>query len=81
MCVKSYIGENKNVNVEKDPLLSPSITSEEILKLFPPTRILTGTKDPLHDESLRFTKRLKFYFFLFIKFNFILVILMLMLKQ
>jgi len=38
--------------------MSPSIASDEILARFPPTRIVLGTNDPLHDESFRLANKL-----------------------
>lgn len=52
LCLESYINDI-DFDPEKDPLLSPNMASQEILKLFPRTRIMAGTNDPLHDESWR----------------------------
>lgn len=59
LCIKAYLNEGLHCSPEKDPLLSPGLASDEILREFPPTRILVGTKDPLHDDSIRFTDKLK----------------------
>ena len=53
MCMESYI-QNKNLRPQEDPLLSPSKASDELLDEFPPSWILAGDNDPLHDESWRF---------------------------
>lgn len=52
LCIESYIGDPL-FNADIDPMISPSKASEEILSKFPPTRIVAGTNDPLHDESWR----------------------------
>ncbi|CAD8149587.1 unnamed protein product [Paramecium octaurelia] len=56
LCLNSYVMKEFNSTI--DPMLSPSAASEEILKLFPKTRIVVGTYDPLHDESLRLLLKL-----------------------
>lgn len=45
-------------DLETDELISPLITSDEILMKFPPVQIVVGTDDSLHDESWRFAHRL-----------------------
>ena len=54
--MESYIPKDFNANI--DPLISPSLASDEILSRFPPTRIVLGTNDPLHDESFRLANKL-----------------------
>ncbi|CAK56639.1 unnamed protein product (macronuclear) [Paramecium tetraurelia] len=56
LCISSYVPEKFDASL--DPLMSPSIASDEILARFPPTRMVLGTNDPLHDESFRFADRL-----------------------
>lgn len=34
LCVKSYLGESKNVRPDLDPLVSPSIASDEVIYYF-----------------------------------------------
>uniref|UniRef100_A0A6P7FJU3 Hormone-sensitive lipase isoform X2 n=1 Tax=Diabrotica virgifera virgifera TaxID=50390 RepID=A0A6P7FJU3_DIAVI len=45
--------------VPRDPYLSPIYASEEDLKRFPPTRVLTVEMDPCLDDCIMFAKRLK----------------------
>jgi hormone-sensitive lipase len=52
----SYIPKEYDANI--DPLISPSLASDDILSRFPPTRIILGTNDPLHDESFRLANKL-----------------------
>ncbi|CAD8072658.1 unnamed protein product [Paramecium sonneborni] len=56
LCLNSYV--QKEFNQTIDPMISPSIVSDEILKCFPKIRIVVGTYDPLHDESFRLLLRL-----------------------
>ncbi|CAD8096379.1 unnamed protein product [Paramecium primaurelia] len=56
LCISSYVPEQFDAKL--DPLMSPSIASDEILVRFPPTRIVLGTNDPLHDESFRLANKL-----------------------
>lgn len=56
LCVESYIRPEFNTLI--DPLISPFNASDEILSKFPKTRIIIGTHDPLHDESVRFLLKL-----------------------
>lgn len=51
-----YVGEENNPDT--DPLISPIVVSDEILWQFPRTRIMTGTVDPIRDQSYRFLYRL-----------------------
>jgi acetyl esterase/lipase len=55
-CMKSFcqIG-----NPSKNPLLSPVLAPDWILKKFPPTRILACEADPLRDSSYEMALRLK----------------------
>ncbi|XP_072383528.1 hormone-sensitive lipase isoform X1 [Diabrotica undecimpunctata] len=46
-------------DVPRDPYLSPIYASEEDLKKFPPTRVLTVEMDPCLDDCIMFAKRLK----------------------
>ena len=45
--------------VPKDPFLSPFYVTDEILKKFPPIKILSLTLDACLDDSVMFAKRLK----------------------
>jgi hormone-sensitive lipase len=42
----------------RDPIASPFLMSDEHLRLLPPIRILVGSSDPLHDDSIRFVEKL-----------------------
>ncbi|CAK79677.1 unnamed protein product (macronuclear) [Paramecium tetraurelia] len=56
LCLNSYV--QKEFDSQVDPMLSPSMASDEILRQFPKTRIAVGTYDPLHDESFRLLQKL-----------------------
>ncbi|CAD8120851.1 unnamed protein product [Paramecium sonneborni] len=56
LCISSYVPQQFDAKL--DPLISPSIASDDILSRFPPTRIVLGTNDPLHDESFRLANNL-----------------------
>lgn len=45
--------------VPKDPYLSPIYASDEVLKQFPPIKIVTLTLDPCLDDSIFFAKKLR----------------------
>ncbi|OMJ86205.1 hypothetical protein SteCoe_12345 [Stentor coeruleus] len=55
ICLDAYLGDSANVN---DPTVSPIHIENEILEKFPPTRIMVGNEDPLHDECFRFAEKL-----------------------
>lgn len=55
----SGIDEDFSFTIPKDPLLSPFFASDEILKKFPPIKILSLTLDSCLDDSVMFSKRLK----------------------
>jgi acetyl esterase/lipase len=57
-CLKSYRGDYKN---EYDPFISPIQMEDYILKHMPPTRIFTGSSDPLRDDSIRLLDKLTYY--------------------
>ena len=42
-----------------NPLISPSRADDSVLALFPPTRLVVGDRDPLYDETVRFSYRLQ----------------------
>lgn len=46
-------------SVPKNRYLSPYLASDEILKQFPPTKILTTIVDPCIDDCVEFSKKLK----------------------
>lgn len=45
--------------VPKDPFLSPIFAEDEVLKQFPPIKILSLSLDPFHDDNITFAKRLR----------------------
>lgn len=51
--------EDFSFTVPKDPFLSPFYANDEILKEFPPIKILSLTLDSCLDDSVMFAKRLK----------------------
>lgn len=55
ICLNAYLGDSANIN---DPTVSPIHIENEILEKFPPTRIMVGNEDPLHDECFRFAEKL-----------------------
>lgn len=55
LCVDSYVG---GCDAENDHFLSPGNCPENVLKRFPPTRIMTAGNDPLRDEQYRFVLKL-----------------------
>lgn len=48
-----------DVKIHTSPLISPYLASDEILKEFPPTKILSTNLDPCLDDGIEFGKRLK----------------------
>ena len=43
---------------ELDPFLNPVEISENILKKLPPMRFMTGTHDPLRDDTIRLLRKI-----------------------
>ncbi len=58
LCLSAYTPEKLGLEPKLDPFLSPAYASDELLKELPPFRMLVGENDPLHDDSIRFFKRL-----------------------
>ncbi len=56
-CQAAYV-QNSALDPKNDPFLSPVSAPLDLLRQFPPTRILVGTLDPLMDDCLRFAERL-----------------------
>jgi hormone-sensitive lipase len=56
MCLKAYLSDSDDpcTDYYLSPLLSPAAN----LVKFPSTRLISGTNDPLYDDSLRFVERL-----------------------
>jgi acetyl esterase/lipase len=46
-------------NASGNPMFSPVFASDDILKRFPPTRIMACEADPLRDPAFEFALRLK----------------------
>ena len=57
LCLKSYISDS--ADPKSDPYLSPILIPDEILRQFPPVRLIVGGKDPLHDDCWRLAERLQ----------------------
>lgn len=55
---KSY-EEEFTVKIHNGPLISPYLATDEILREFPPTKILTTNLDPCLDDGIEFGKRLR----------------------
>lgn len=49
----------KDINMDQDYYLNPLLVPDEILKKFPPTRLLTCLLDPLRDDQLIFARRMQ----------------------
>jgi hormone-sensitive lipase len=45
--------------VPKDPFLSPIFAEDDMLRQFPPIKIITLTLDPCLDDSIEFAKKLR----------------------
>lgn len=56
LCMGCYLTESNHP--EKDYMISPLYTPDSILEKFPPTWILACERDPLHDDSFRFSLRM-----------------------
>jgi len=56
-CLEAYV--TKDFDPKLDPYLSPIVASDEFLVKLPPIRILTGSNDPVYDDSWRFMDRLR----------------------
>lgn len=59
LMVLMYIGTDRGIDFRNDPLVSPLWASDEILEEFPRTFVVCGTCDPLVDDSIIFTSRLR----------------------
>ena len=60
ICQKAYI-KDPQFNPATDPLISPIVTSKEILAKFPKTQIIVGNKDPFHDDCCRLVEKMKYF--------------------
>lgn len=54
-CLNSY---RQDYEKEDDPFINPIFADDILLKFLPPIRIISGSSDPLRDDSVRFLKRL-----------------------
>jgi hormone-sensitive lipase len=52
ICLKAYLIEGTDA---KNMYVSPINTPDDHLKLYPPTRIFVGNRDPFHDDCCRLT--------------------------
>ena len=57
LCTQSYLTEDSDPST--DPYLSPIVALDSLLQQLPPVRLITGSKDPLRDDSWRLFDRLK----------------------
>lgn len=57
--VSESVPEKFNFVFQKSIYLSPYQASDEILSQFPPTRFVVGILDPLNDDSVEFSKKLR----------------------
>lgn len=55
-CIKAYVPDG--ADPLHDRLLSPALVPDEVLKRFPPVKIMVGARDPLLDQSIEFAQRL-----------------------
>ena len=60
ICLNAYIQDEK-YNPKEDPLISPILTPHKTLAKYPKIEILTGSKDPFHDDCWRFVENLKYF--------------------
>ena len=56
LCIQAYVPEI--YKAEMDPFISPVFAPDEILLKMPPVRLVTGTRDPLHDDNWRMLHRM-----------------------
>ncbi|VVT46819.1 uncharacterized protein SAPINGB_P001402 [Magnusiomyces paraingens] len=54
-----YIGTDRGIDFHNDPLVSPLWASDELLAQFPRCYVTCGTCDPLVDDTVIFTSRLR----------------------
>lgn len=59
-CLSAYLGPDKEQQkkLASDPLVSPTMATDEVLARFPKTRVVVGDADPLHDSVVTFTHKL-----------------------
>ncbi|XP_059082509.1 hormone-sensitive lipase-like [Tigriopus californicus] len=57
-CPRTFVQELESCQNYTDPLLSPLLTSPELLSLFPPTSLFSSDIDPCLDETVSFSNKL-----------------------
>ena len=55
--LEAYRGDLKEKEFD-NMFLSPILAPNNILRMFPPVRILIGSADPMRDDNFRFLKKL-----------------------
>lgn len=58
LCKACYV-KHPQFDCAADYFISPLFTPDELLRRYPPTRMLVGTADPLHDDAVRLALRLQ----------------------
>lgn len=58
-CIRTFIPPGHGFDSEKDYLISPRYAPLSILRHYPPVRLALGTKDPLHNDSIRLAVKIK----------------------
>ncbi len=51
-CLNAYLSDIRSKS-DKDPLISPILADDELLKNFPICHIIVGDIDVFHDDSIR----------------------------
>eukprot|EP01104_Vermistella_antarctica_P008048 TRINITY_DN2003_c0_g1_i1.p1 TRINITY_DN2003_c0_g1~~TRINITY_DN2003_c0_g1_i1.p1 ORF type:complete len:700 (-),score=119.86 TRINITY_DN2003_c0_g1_i1:61-2079(-) len=59
VALDAYLPTDTKYDPHTNPLCSPIVASDELLRKFPPCYISVGNKDPLHDDSIVFASKLK----------------------
>lgn len=57
LCLRSYVPANEKPY--EDPFISPLVAGPEALRELPPVTLLTGSLDPLLDDSVQFVHKLR----------------------
>lgn len=56
ICLESYLTDE--CDLERDHYLTAHLADDEIIKRFPPTKLVVGSLDPLRDNSYRFAQKM-----------------------
>jgi len=56
ICLEAYL--NDDCEPDKDHYLTTFLADDEIIKRFPPTKVVVGSLDPLRDMSYRFVQKM-----------------------